>query len=490
MSQFDFVGGAYEAANPMQDDQALINWYVELDQSSSAKSPKALLGSPGKVMAVTSTFTGEVRGGHVMPGGQTAYLVIGNRLVKMTIVTQVSGSTFATFALSGVGTLSTSAGQVCMRDNGTAGILVVVDGASMYAYNTKTSTFSSVDDPNVIKPSRVISIDGTLYWNSVGTQRFNASPIYWNGTDAFDGTMFALKDDGPDNLVTMIENERQAWFIGEETSEVWYAGASGTFQLSRLQGAMKQIGCAAAQSIVRTGHGLCWLGRSERGENFVVLTSGYDFQTISSPALAYALTQYRVISDAFAYCYTEEGHEFYQLTFPTADATWVYDFSTKLWHQRAYLKGTALHRDRANCLINFAGQRLVGDYANGQVYRQGRDIFVDGDAPLKALRRAPYVWDENDRNRVRHNRLQVEFTPGVGTAVGQGQNPQIMVRWRDERGWSNEYEVPIGMMGDTRNRAILRRLGASRYRVYEVSITDPVPRDVVGASLRAMGSSA
>lgn len=493
--KWGFVGGAYEAANPMQDDEELVNWFVELDRNPGAKEAVALLGVPGKVEAVASSYTGEVRGGHVMPNGTDAYLVIGNTVVLMSVLQAATSSSLATFQLTTVGTMGTFSGPVSIRDNGVAGICAIVDGQSMYAVNHLTGAFGKVVDANIIAPSRLASIDGILIWNSDGSQKFNTSSPYWNGKDAFDGTFFALKDDAPDNLVTMIEDRRELWLIGEKTTEVWYnAGNTSTtgvvsMPFARLQGAMLQVGCAAKHSIVRTGKGLIWLGKSERGENYVVQTEGYDFSTISTPAVSYALNQYPVTADAVAHTYTEEGHEFYQITFPTADVTWVYDLTTQLWHQRMSMDANGLtHRDRANCLINFAGQRIVGDYAIGKIYRQSRTVYTDGAFPLLARRRSPYVWDENDRNRVRHRRLQIEFTPGVGTATGQGQNPQMMLRWRDENGWSNRRLVPIGAMGQTRNRAIARRLGSARYRVYEVSMSDPVPRDIVGASLQVDGT--
>jgi len=491
MSAWDFIGGAYEAANPLQDDQDLVGWYVETDRNPQAKSPVALLGCPGLQEAVTSGFTGEVRGGHVMPGGTVAFLVIGTQVVKVTIATPATATAYATFTLTAVGTMASSSGAVCMRDNGVAGVLVIVDGVSMYAYLTKTSVFRQVTDTNVINPTRLMSVDGWIIFNSAGTQKFNTTPVYWNGTDPFDGTYFALKDDAPDNLVTMIEDKRELWLVGEKTTEVWFNQGGTTFAFGRLQGAMLQVGCIAAQTIVRTGHGLCWLGTSERGDNYVVMTQGYDFKSISNPAFSYALTQYKVISDATAYVYTEEGHEFYVINFPSADVTWVYDFTTDFWHKRqSYGSDGLLHRSRANCLINFAGQRLVGDVSTGKIWRQSRQYFTDGDRALYSMRRTPYVWDQGDRNRVRHVRLQVEFTPGVAQSTGQGADPQVMLRWRDENGWSNTYQASIGKIGETRNRAIFRRLGGARNRVYEVSITDPVSRDVVGGSIRVGGTGA
>lgn len=493
--QFPFVGGAYEAANQYQDGQQLINWYVELDQNSDAKTPTALLGVPGLALAVTSSFTGEVRGAHVMPGGAVSYWVIGSTVAKMTIATQATATAGPSFTLAKVGSIGSFTGQVCMRDNGVAKVCAIVDGQAMYTIIS--DVVAQVDDPNVINPTRLASIDGYLIWNSAGTQKFNVSPVYWNGTDPFDGTYFALKDDAPDNLVTIIEDKRMLWLVGEATTEVWInAGTSSitgaaSEPFARLEGAMLQVGCAAPNTVTRTGHGLIWLGNSERGENYVVLTQGFDFSNISTPALAYAMTQYNVVSDAFGYTYTEEGHEFYVLVFPTADVAWAYDLTTKFWHQRQSVDSTGLmHRQRANCCINFAGLRLVGDYQNGQIWNQSRAFYTDGSMPLIALRRTAYLWDGDMRNRVRHNRLQIEFAPGVGLATGQGSNPQIMVRWKDEKGWSNQRLVAIGAIGAYENRAIVRKLGGARSRLYEVSISDPVKRDIVGASLRAGETSA
>ena len=496
MAAWDFIGGAYQAANVMQDDQTLINWYVEIDRSQEAKSPLALLGCPG-LASINTSYSGEVRGVHVMPGSQVAYWVIGTTVVKMTIATAATALAPASFAFTTIGSISSSSGQVCMRDNGVAGVLAIVDGISMYVCQTGTGKFFVCSDPNVINPTRIAEIDGYFIWNSAGSQKFNVSPAYWNGTDPFDGTWFALKDDSADNLVSLIEHQRQLWLIGESTSEVWINTGNSSITgvasqpFSRLEGAMLQVGCKAPNSVVRTGPALMWLGASDRGENYVVQTQGYLYQAISNPALSYALTQYNVTSDAFAFTYTEEGHEFYVLTFPTQDVNWTYDLTTGFWHQRQSTDASNNnHRQRANCIAVIGNQRLVGDYQNGTIWRQSRAYFTDGALPLIASRRSPYVWDGDDRNRVRNYRLQVEFTPGVGLSTGQGSNPQMMLRWRDENGWSNQRFIPIGKIGETANRAIARRLGASRYRVYEVAISDPVRRDVVGASLRSMGTAA
>jgi len=66
---------------------------------------------------------------------------------------------------------------------------------------------------------------------------------------------------------------------------------------------------------------------------------------------------------------------------------------------------------------------------------------------------------------------------GVGLdAEVQGSNPQLMLRVSNDGGHSfgNERWVSMGRIGEYKNRAVFRRLGRSKNRVYEISGTDPV----------------
>ena len=80
-------------------------------------------------------------------------------------------------------------------------------------------------------------------------------------------------------------------------------------------------------------------------------------------------------------------------------------------------------------------------------------------------------------------------------AEAPGYTPQVMLRWSDDGGhtWSNEHWVSMGRIGEYGTRAIWRRLGMTqklRDRVYEVSGTDPVKIDIVGAELIISGTNA
>ena len=78
---------------------------------------------------------------------------------------------------------------------------------------------------------------------------------------------------------------------------------------------------------------------------------------------------------------------------------------------------------------------------------------------------------------------EIECEVGVGTNSGQGEDPQIMLRFSDDGGssWSNEQQGALGRMGVRIIRAMWDRLGSFRQRSVEVSISDPVKRAFYGA---------
>lgn len=511
---FGFVGGEDVAPNPLQNDQICINFYAEVDQQNP-KETLALLGCPGLVQLVaaagggapgfTSTMTAwpqpstvtnlPVRGFWELPGDATALTVIGSVCYLVTIATQATATDFPTLALTQVGTLSTSSGSVCIRDNNAGGYAVIVDGPNGYLYNLGTRSFAQITDPAFLGADRVAFIDGWWIFNQPGTQTFYTNfPQYGTG---FSGSYFALKDAAPDNLITLIENKQQLWLIGNKTTEIWYDAGGQYFPFQRLVGTMLQSGCKAKHSISRFNFsgqdGLIWFGRSERGENVILRTRGFNTEVVSTAAFGDEVGAYPITSDAIGYTYQEDGHEFYVLTFPTADVTWVFDSQSNLLHKRLSYDpyAQAFHRHRSNCYMNFAGMRIVGDYQCGAIYQLTRKAQTDAGWPLLAKRRSPHIWDKGQRGRVFMASLQIDFRMGLGNASGMGSNPQVSLAISRDGGYSfgPRYPVSIGQIGQSRLRAMWRRLGFGRDNVVDIEVIDPVPRDIVGATLKAQSSA-
>ena len=393
-----------------------------------------------------------------------------------------------TFNIINSTTNSVSWASTAVGPQTVAGTVVLPLNNATITCTTTSPAFQRIVDPAWLPADRIAFIEGWLVFNDTQTRTFftNAPVPY---TVNFQGAFYALKDSSTDNLITLHENNRELWLIGERTSEVWFNQGGANFAFSRLPGVGPQVGCAAVHSIARAGISLVWLARNEQGQNIVVATDQYSFVRISTHAIEHALSQYPLVTDAIGYAYEEEGHSFYVLTLPTADVTWVYDFTSKFWHQRASWNTASgqFHRHRSSAFMNFANVRMVGDYLTGQIHQMSRSIYTDAGNVLKCQRRTPHIWSPQARQRVFQAALQVEFTPGVGLQVGQGSNPQAMMRWSNDGGftWSNEHWAGIGNAGATRNRATWRRLGRARDRVYELNFTDPTARDIVGATLFA-----
>lgn len=53
-ADFSFIGPAYTASNPYQDRQVLVNYFLEVDKTQGAKTPMALLGSPGLIQVASA----------------------------------------------------------------------------------------------------------------------------------------------------------------------------------------------------------------------------------------------------------------------------------------------------------------------------------------------------------------------------------------------------------------------------------------------------
>jgi hypothetical protein len=261
---------------------------------------------------------------------------------------------------------------------------MIGDGVNGYLMNLATNALTTIADAGFVGPDKIAFIDGWWICNVPGTNRFVTNgPTPYSIT--FPASFFALKDSSSDNLVTLMENSRELWLVGERASEVWYNAGGANFSFSRIPGVQPQIGCAAKHSIARLGASLAWLAKSERGENVVIRTDQYGYTPISNQAVAAAISSYPLVSDAIAFTYEEEEHLFYVLTFPTADKTWVYDATSSdisgepQWHERAsFTSATGQeHRARANCFMNFQNLRMVGDFVSGYMHQMTRNVFTD-----------------------------------------------------------------------------------------------------------------
>ena len=464
-----FLGGAYEGRSSNVAPQSCINWYYE-----KGKDGECLVGTPGATLFV-DLGSQEVRGGIQYNG--FAYFVMGSTLYEVN----------AAGTATSRGTLNTSSGRVYMAHNGVrtgaTQEIFIADGSRRYIYDNTTSTLTSYTD---YAATSVAFIDGYFLFTIADSDR-----IYY--TDLYDGatvtaTNFFTLEGNPDEALTVIADQRELFGFGDETLEVWYNSGDADDTFQRFQGGFKQIGCAARASPARFDNGIIWLTKNDRGDAMVaVLGEGYTPQIVSTPEINYQLSQYTTVSDAFGYTYQDEGHEFYVLTFPTEKKTWVFDASTREWHQRGHvIDGVFPNRERYNCHVFAFGKHLMGDYDNGKIYSLDGSIGTIESTRIPRERVSPDITDEEKRTRIMS--FQLDMQEGTGDP-NVSTDTSIWLSYSKDGGhtWTNEVERSIGDAGEYRKRIIWRRLGWSRHWIFKVRTWSPNAVIIKGAYTRVYG---
>lgn len=482
MPEFGFVGPAYVAASISQDCQDLVNMYLEADVLKTDDNPEtphdrgymAMYGCPGTVTRLDLN-SGEWRGLLELPDGN----MLGVRANTLYLIE-------AGFSETAVGTLSSYAGQVGMTCNNTAAY--IVDGENRYTYTWATDTFATVTDGPFDGGTSTDIIDNFIIYNRPDTNQWGCTDVGDIASNALNlGEMVGSSG----NLVTLIADHRQVLLLGQTYSERHVNVGSSPFPFSIVPGSSIQHGCAAKYSVARLGEGVAFLARDTRGQVTVIMWGAAitQPQRISTFAVEQAIQKYSVTDDAIAYSYSQAGHEFYMLTFPTENVTWCFDLSAPPgmgWHRRAWRDPfNVYHRHRSNCFSMFQGEAIVGDFENGKLYALSLETFTDDGQPLPMVRRCRHIT--SDLNRQFFGSLQIQFQPGVGLQSGQGSDPECYLRMSRDGGFTfgNYRTMKIGKVGKYRHRAIKRRLGYARDCVFEVLVTDPVFRVIVSSELKS-----
>ena len=439
-----------------------------LGLSQSIASSQMYTSSPGAI--VTAAISGTTL--------TVASVASGTLYVGQTI--QGAGITTQTI-ITALGTGTGGAGTYTVNNSQT------IASITMYALNwtvlpSSDGAFTGGETCDIVDNYFVYNRPASQQWGASGV----LSPISGN-------TSFSSKDGSPDNLVALIVDHREVYLMGENSSEVWTDVGGNPFPFQRIPGTNTQHGIAAKFSVARFGDSFCYVSRNNRGQAQIMQMKGYVPTRISNHAVENSITN-QYVDDAIAWTYQLEGHECYVVSFPTLELTWAYDLASGMWHKWLYTNNDGTYtRHRGNCCAVFQGLVLVGDYQDGSIYEIDKNNYTDNGQNIRRLRRAPHLV--SDFQRQYFDELQIQFQPGVGltgitTPLNNevvGADPQAMLRWSNDGGstYSNEHWTTIGKIGKYKNRAIWRRLGMARDRVFEVVVSDPINAVIVSANLKA-----
>lgn len=463
--KIQLVGSSYQQRSLPFNAQRCVNLYAVFDEQGADVA--ALYGTPGlKLFAIAGL--GSIRG-CLATANDRAFVVSGAELYE------ISSNGAATLRGSLLGT----DGIVTMADNGFQ--LGICDGDKVYILTYATNAFTVVTDPDIPSAKTISFVDGYFVVVKNGSGQFYISALYnglsWNALD------FASAESSPDELNIATNFVGQLGLFGDNTTEIWRNTGDSTFPFSRISGSIP-IGTVSPFTVLSIDTSVYWVGSNSQGFGIVYQAQGFTPKRISTDPIELILQKVADPKQLRAWTYQQEGHVFYVITGSDLPTSLVYDLSTQLWHERAFLETNgAFSQHLGSCCMYAFGKQLVGSRIDGKIYHMSLDFYSDDDTPLRAVRVYTHLIDE--LKPIRYNMLKIGFETGVGLQSGQGSNPQASLRISRDgaRTWSNYYTTSIGAVGQYKNQVEFRRLGIASQMTFEVSISDPVKRAIVGSYL-------
>lgn len=376
-------------------------------------------------------------------------------------ITEITGST----ALR-------SSALVTFADDGTR--CAMANGANIVHTDLSTlTTLADADAPTAV--THIAELDGYILANNTNTGNIQFSAIRdmttWAAADVFNA------ESRPDDVVALQVGFREIATLGRESVEFW--ANDGVTPFSRISGSAQPFGISAPYSLALVGSTWMWLSDKRQfvtmqGRQVVTMTTPYDR----------VMQRYQAVDDAVGYATTIDGNPIYVLNFPTARQSLAYNYVTQQWCKWGYWDGNRAqyerYRGQTYAYAKSWNYHLVGDYANGIIYKASREVFTDNGNPIRTLIRSGNVSHGLEATK-QSNIFRLRCKRGLGNS--SVANPQVMMRQRidSKPRWSNERWKSLGRVGQHETTIDWRRNGVYKTVQRELVHTDNSDFVVVSA---------
>jgi hypothetical protein len=464
-----FVGPSYTSQSKIACDDRVVNLIPAKIESGTGPATYVYDPAPGYA-AFADTGVDVGRGGFSLNG--VAYAVFGDSLFQLPIV---DGGT-PTLLASGLNNPDDS--PVTIAGNGDGGHqLMITSGSALYVYDVLAQTLTLIPG---IQATFVIFSDGYFLALDPNRSEFRLSAL--EDGSSWDPIDVVQRNDNADKWIALCPPvHKEIWLFGSLTTSVYYDSGDAATPFVPNPSVSIPRGIHAPNAVGLLNGSPIWLA----DDLTVRYAQGYTPERVSTHAVEFAIAQYATSLDAEAMTYTEQGHEIYVLNFPAAQASWAYDRTSGLWHERGVWTGLDFAVMDVRACMQAQSLNLVLSRTGSGVFEMSQAFFTetDGVTGLRRVRRAPHLLTTQNRIRYAHLRLLMET--GIGLPVGQGSDPQVMLRWSDDGGqtFGAETRASAGPVGAYGILVDWWQLGQGRDRVFEVSTSDPWPVRIVTAFL-------
>ena len=458
------ANGFYVSPSLPISAQECTNFYPNINEVP-ALSQETLFGTAGlEEVASTGTVQNQNRGSHEMNG--VPYFVNGTTFYSL-VETIVSGVTV--YTLTSYGTVAGTA-RVSMADNGTQLMILVPSGAG-YIFTHTANTFVTITDVDFVAnglPQFVVFID-SYFVVTTNTKKFICSApndgTSWNALD------YGTAESDPDDTVAPVVFKNQLFIAGSETIEAFQNIGGTDFPFQRT-GLFLQKGVYAPYSLINVQDSFMFIGGGSNESPAVWALSGNSTAKVSTVPIDSILQELSSdqLAAVFSWTYAQNGAYFVGFTLPTT--TFVYDLTSKRWHERKSVVSGQLGAFRVASMVQAYNHVLCGDSIDGRIGLLDPQFYSEYGADIiRTVATQPF---QNTMNSFFVPSIELTVESGVGNTTVV--DPQIsMERSRDGKTWSDPRSRSIGKVGEYDLRAVWRRNGyVNRFEIFRFTLTDQV----------------
>lgn len=265
----------------------------------------------------------------ISKGGQGRGIYSSSRFKHLIVVIDNGVYTVSNnLSFNKVANISTYSGDVFMAENN-AGQIAICDKKSIYIYNYTTDTFSKATldfNPSYIEfqDGYFIAATDRAEWRLSAPNNGLSWPAAPPNVGAFqtkpDECVACVRFPGKGNLLLIF---------GKTIVEMWTDTGRGIFPYQKNTFNNIDYGCVNAATIGTTENLVVWVGSNEKAGISIMYTNGDSVQKISSDGINFRLEKLKEPKNCYGFCFEQDGHYFYHVTWPADKFTLTYDFTTK-----------------------------------------------------------------------------------------------------------------------------------------------------------------
>ena len=471
MKQAPFLGNGIASKSSAVTRQRRVNVYLE-NREDTDKTTIVAYGTPGLVKLFTLATV--VRG--ILGTSSKLYAVSAGTFYQLS----AAGATLYSAPVNSV------YGYVSMAVNPSQ--VLIVDGVNGYIYSSGVlAAIAAPAFPNGAKTCTFVS--SYFVVEQPGSQNFWVSAV--NDGTTWPSLAFSAASQYEDNILAVDGYIANLVLFSERHTEFWQAGTAVPQPFQPLLSATSEYGLDAIFSRAHIDNSLIFSAHNPQGTTQICRIVGYEVVVISTPDLDNLIASFPVTSDAVAIAYVVDGHPMYQITFPSAIAggngrSFLYDCLSGVWSEvQTGLTPQYAQRHTANLATFFAGETIVTDYANGNVYQFSTSQYTDNGTTI--LREICTRHASENFNVFTIDEVYLDMETGVGLNSGQGSNPQISLEVSKDNGRTFTLQPVsyIGALGNYLMRVLWRRFGSARDFVFRIRMTDPVKFVITAGAISA-----